>query len=98
MYAFKITVDHIEGKHDGSVGVIGPRAATDEHVLLLGSGGGTRFRMLDDDGGVCYEGKFIGDETGHEAFAPLDDFGTPNAGCTRIDYWEPGKGGGWKTL
>ena len=39
--------------------------------------------MLDDDRTVYYEGFLIGDE-----FAPLDDFGEPNAGCTRIQVLE----------
>jgi len=40
------------------------------------------FRMLDDDGEVYYEGK----STVADSFAPLDDFGMPNAGCTEIQY------------
>ena len=31
-------------------------------------------------------------------FAPLWDFGTPNAGATDIEYWIGGPGGGWKGL
>ena len=31
-----------------------------------------------------------------EGFEPLDQFGTPNAGCTEIRYLE--KGGKWVTL
>lgn len=30
-----------------------------------------------------------------ETFEPLDDFGTPNAGCTYIQYLQGGK---WSTL
>jgi hypothetical protein len=39
------------------------------------------FRMYDDDGNLYYEGRSM-----EEGFEPLDDFGMPNAGCTRIDY------------
>ena len=47
------------------------------------------FRMLDDDGTVCYEGVSVAD---YDGFGPLDDFGSPNAGCTEIQYQE------WVTL
>ncbi len=40
------------------------------------------FRMYDDDGCLYYEG--ITDD--FETFEPLDDYGTPNAGCTEIRY------------
>ena len=49
------------------------------------SGTKERFRLLDDDGEIYYEGFLIGDE-----FAPLDDFGEPNAGCTSIQVQENG--------
>ena len=49
------------------------------------------FRMLDDDGEVYYTG--YSDD--NSSFKPLDDFGTPNAGCTEIQYFENGK---WETL
>jgi len=39
-----------------------------------------------DDMGVCEEG-----------FEPLDDFGTPAAGCTSIKYKNP-KTGAWEIL
>ena len=32
----------------------------------------------------------------YEGFEPLDDFGTPYAGCTEIRYQQPD--GTWKTL
>jgi hypothetical protein len=60
-----------------------------------------RFRMLDDDDQVYYEGYMIPFDQHNDSsdgFEPLDDFGEGNAGCTRLDYWEPGKGGGWTTL
>jgi len=46
-----------------------------------------RFRMYDDDGEMYYEGIATPDD-GEDGFAPLDDFGTPNAGCTEIRYLE----------
>src|SRR3954463_12887824 len=43
-----------------------------------------RWRCLDDDGELYYEGRFIGDEI--RMFAPLEDFAQPDAGATTIEY------------
>lgn len=44
-----------------------------------------QFRLLDGDREVYYEG--LSDDCDSEnAFAPLDDFGEGNAGCTEIQY------------
>lgn len=51
-----------------------------------------RFRLLDDDGLVYYYGF-----SSAESFAPLDDFGMPEAGCTEIQYHNP-KTMEWETL
>jgi len=47
---------------------------------------GERFRMSDDDDEIYYYGYCFheGDEIG--VFGPLEDFGTPNAGCAHIEY------------
>ena len=50
-----------------------------------------KFRMYDDDDELYYQG-YSNDSS---SFAPLDDFGMPNAGCTDIRYWENGK---WEAL
>jgi hypothetical protein len=53
-----------------------------------------RFRLLDGDSEVYYEG--LSDDCDSEnAFAPLDDFGEGNAGCTEIQYHQRGI---WVTL
>lgn len=53
-----------------------------------------RFRLLDDDGEVYYEG--VSDDCESErAFAPLDDFGLGYAGCTEIHYFD---GQSWKQI
>jgi hypothetical protein len=68
-----------------------------------------RFRLLvDQDEGeraeespVIYEGLMVPfDKHGEDAdgFEPLEDFGTPNFGCCYMEYWQAGKGGGWKQL
>jgi len=46
-----------------------------------------RFRMYDDDRVLYYEGYLVGDDW----FAPLDDFGGPNAGCAGIKVLEDGQ-------
>ena len=53
-------------------------------------------RMLDDDGEVHYEGLMHPDietilDDGEAVFLPLDDFGMPNTGCTRLQLFEKGK-------
>ena len=50
-------------------------------IERLKQGHGFQFRMFDDDGELYYEGRCT-----IESFAPLDDFGMPNAGCTTIKY------------
>ncbi|MBP2657189.1 MAG: hypothetical protein H6Q69_221 [Firmicutes bacterium] len=42
-----------------------------------------KFRMK-DDGGIIY---YYGVSSSDSSFAPLDDFGMPNAGCTMIEYY-----------
>jgi len=49
-----------------------------------------RFRLLDDDGIVYYEGKATADTD----FEPLD-WAAANAGCTEIQYLEQGR---WEIL
>jgi hypothetical protein len=41
----------------------------------------SRFQMFDDDRNHIYSG-FIYHRNGEEQFTPLDQFGTPNFGCT----------------
>jgi hypothetical protein len=53
-----------------------------------------QFRMYDDDGVLCYEGRSTDSES-EDAFRPLDELGTPDAGCTEIRYL---RGGDWETL
>ena len=78
-YRWKITKDYITdaGFEDISdVGTEGPRDADD----ALKSNP-TPFQMYDGDDELYYEGTLYGIYTGWE---PLDDFGTPHAGCTSI--------------
>jgi hypothetical protein len=96
MYAWMIDKDHTAdpgsrpGTNSNAVGMMGPRGMSDHHMRLLVAGQGAPFRMLDDDGELYYEGRFIGDIDDEEAFGPLDDFGMPNAGATSILYLRNG--------
>jgi hypothetical protein len=69
-----------------AVGTIGPSTCTKSAQEIINHPKSVKFRMKDDDGVIYYEGFLIGDE-----FAPLDDFGEPNAGCTSIEVFEHGK-------
>lgn len=89
MAAFIITRDYITKKGDEGygVGTIGPRDATEKDVKRLQSGEGVAFRLLDDDRNVYYHGRRLEeseceeDYLGEPELAPLDCYGTPNAGC-----------------
>ena len=94
-YAWHIHTSHIDhpvGTDDDDyefgrpvdVSITGPGVpALDPNLeLKLINGEGDKFELFDDDGELYYVGRIIGD---FEGFEPLDDFGTPNAGCTRID-------------
>ncbi len=74
-YRWKITKDHIDGGR--GVGVQGPRNL-DESV----TSNPARFSLYDDDNICYYEGMLYGDD--YQGFEPLDDYGTPNAGCVKM--------------
>ena len=88
-----IDIDHIAdesarpGSNANAVGLCGPRGYEGDGSELT-----HKFRMLDDDREVYYEGRASRGGT----FDPLDDFGEPNAGATTIQYWQAG--GGWQNL
>jgi hypothetical protein len=99
-YGWTIDKDHLIdqfpdiGKDEA--GIRGPRDITPEIEAKLDAGEGHVFRMYDDDGELYYTGRLVGDKDDEiEGFAPLNDFGTPNAGAVRIDYKE---GRSWATL
>lgn len=100
MTAFIITKDRLDDGEFSAVGVIGPRTASDHDVARLRAGEGVKFRLLDDDGDVYYEGRRLeeSDATyGAEGeLAPLDCFGNPNAGCTIQQ--EKNKEGKWEAI
>lgn len=91
-YSWIITRDHMSEPGDkyDEAGVMGPgnTTLTAEEII---TGPSIVFRMLDDDGEVMYTGTYLGDPDSADLFGPLDDFGTPNAGCTTIQYKKGGK-------
>lgn len=90
------------GRNSYAKNLTGPREASEKDIARLEAGEGIEFRLLDDDGEVYYEGRrleesdadkyYNGEET---EFAPLNNFGMPNAGCTiqqeknKEGKWEP---------
>lgn len=60
-------------------------ASAEEHANLIKTGFTEPFQLLDDDGEIYYSGL----AKPQADFDPLDDFGTPNAGCTEIQYLNP---------
>ena len=97
-YAWIITKDHLatELGDRSEVGISGPSDITVQQKIALDEGQGAEFQMRDDDGELYYTGRFIGDANSEDAFAPLMDFGTPNAGATDI-YYRNAKGQ-WEIL
>ena len=87
MTQWTITKDHLAepdapaGTNRNAVGVDGPSAATLTAEQITGHPRAVSFRMRDDDGELYYEGAMVGDDL----FAPLDQFGMPNAGCASIE-------------
>ena len=97
-----ITKDHLadtdakKGTNANAVGIVGPRGATLTHDEIVNHADAVKFKMFDDDRNLYYEGVMVVEDYGsEEMFFPLDNFGTPNAGCTELQYLEDGS---WKTL
>lgn len=74
-------------------GYSGPRDSpfTDQEIREKG----TPFRLYDDDGLLCHTGKCLCPDQDESLFGPLDDFGAPHSGCTRIDYFMNNQ---WETI
>lgn len=97
-YGWVIDEDKLDDDfRSNGVGIMGPRDLDPELRRRLDHGVGARFRLRDDDDEVYYVGRIVwtGNTTDVDsfpeevAFAPLDDYGTPNAGCTSIEYFHP---------
>ena len=75
-YRWIITKDHLDKGEHSRVDTVGPRDADDKVTSNA-----ARFSLYDDDDICYYEGMLYDD---FEGFEPLDDFGTPNAGCVKM--------------
>ena len=101
MTAFIITKDNVEDDKSG-VGVMGPWHASDRDKARLQSGEGIKFRLLDDDGNIYYYGRRLETSDADEAYggetelAPLDCWGTPNAGA--VTQQEKNADGKWESI
>lgn len=91
-YQWTITVDHTGGQ---AAGTVGPHDATMTSAEIAQHPDGLAFRMKDADGELYFEGVYLGPADG-DLFAPLEDFGSPDAGCTDILYRDAQ--GGWEFL
>jgi len=83
-YGWIIDRDMLSERYDddSSAGTIGPGDISDTHEAELEAGNGDNFWLYDDDDELYYVGRIVGDYNGNE---PLHDFGTPNAGATKIE-------------
>ncbi len=82
-YGWIITRNHLDNK---DIQITGPRDCPFTAEELIKEG--IRFRLLDDDKEVYYSGRMITDGSEEGAFAPLYNYGLPNAGCVTIQIWE----------
>jgi hypothetical protein len=99
-YGWLITEDLLAAQYgdlSNESGVCGPNGIDPAVRAKLDAGSGLRFRMYDDEE-LYYEGRYLHlDFPEVPDFEPLDDFGMPNAGCTRIDFYNP-ETRQWETL
>ena len=84
-YRWVIDKDHYaephakEGTNLNAKGIEGPNSKHDLSLTINDNMG--RFSMYDDDDQCVYEGRIWGR---YDGFEPLDDYGTPNFGCTKV--------------
>lgn len=85
------------------VGTIGPSYASDADIARLIAGEGVRFRLFEDgETKPCYYGRRLEESEcdqyydGEPELAPLDCFGTPNAGC--VIQEEKNADGKWESI
>ena len=81
-YRWKITKDHLAEEFDNKDSDAGTEGPFGLDPTITANP--QHFSMYDDDGECYYEGMLYGDDV--SGFEPLEDFGTPNAGCVGIKY------------
>ena len=97
-YSWVITKDHLAttdsepGARDDA-GTVGPRNAPLDAEQIIAHPERKAFRILDSDGERYYDGFLVGGD----GFEPLEDYGTPNAGASDIQYRE-GEKDEWQSL
>ncbi|MEU5425218.1 hypothetical protein AB0H73_06370 [Streptomyces olivoreticuli] len=93
-YGWVIDVEHVREPDDrDEAGTKGPSNIAADIEARLDAGEGRQFQLHDADE-LAYTGRIIvapGDEGSETDFAPLDDFGKPNAGCVEIRYFDEAK-------
>lgn len=94
-YSWIITEDFIGDQRDNDVGIYGPSAAPYAPDEIHAHHAKQEFEMYDDDNILYYRGFYVGPDD-ESMFGPLEDFGTPNAGCTYIKYKD--RHGQWEVL
>lgn len=97
-YGWLITRDFYAQRtgDQSSVGTIGPSSISKDVEERLKKGEGVKFRLYDGDDELYAEGLQIEGNSGADgSFAPLDDYGMPNWGCTDMKQLQNGK---WETL
>ena len=90
----EVQAEKTQGNATGMIGPRNPGLNTVQEIRKHPDR--NRFRMFDDDDNLIYEGFLVHDKNS-EGFEPLDDFGTPNFGCTYIKYYNREKKL-WETL
>lgn len=88
--SWTITKDHVAfpdatpGTNANAVGVWGPSNASLKADEILSHTDKVPFTMYDDDGNLYYEGYMVVGTDELAEHRPLEDFGRPNAGATKI--------------
>lgn len=85
-----ITKDYTSARKYRSTFIASSKKTESIPLIEVGMKMPYKFRLYDDDGNLYYEG-YSDDNSSEKAFAPLDDYGMPNDGCTEIRYLENGK-------
>lgn len=92
-YAWVITEDN--GEVDTIVGIRGPSSCHLTKDEIVNHPEAKKFRLVDDDDIVYCHGYFVDLVGKASGFEPKDNFGEPELGCTKIQYYEDGV---WKSL
>jgi hypothetical protein len=95
-YCWRITKDHVTLPQEGSnrEGLEGPSNAPKTLTPDNNADVVAWRTFCDGETEPCYQGLMVGE---YQGFEPLDDFATPDAGCTRIELFNTEKNQ-WEAL